>query len=214
VYQSGAGTITVSGLDAATAYTFTVTATNEAGTSIPTTPSASVTTGYALGSTGPGGGKVFYVSTAGFTSTGSACGNSCHYLEARAIVGELPWCPELQKVSGTFGTAIGNGYSNTQLMVNGCKTGAGIAARATSGGLSDWFLPSKDELRALWQQRDLVGGWPLMGHATWWSSSQASQESGYGTQWTYAWAQDRSYTGEQDIVSKAFSFVVRPIRAF
>jgi len=34
-----------------------------------------------LGATGPGGGRVFYVSATNFTSTGSACGTACKYLE-------------------------------------------------------------------------------------------------------------------------------------
>ena len=34
-----------------------------------------------LGATGPGGGTVFYVSATNFTSTGSACGTACKYLE-------------------------------------------------------------------------------------------------------------------------------------
>ena len=35
-----------------------------------------------VGDTGPGGGKVFYVSADPFTSTGSDCGTTCKYLEA------------------------------------------------------------------------------------------------------------------------------------
>lgn len=36
----------------------------------------------AVGDTGPGGGIVFYVASANFTSTGSDCGTACKYLEA------------------------------------------------------------------------------------------------------------------------------------
>jgi hypothetical protein len=82
-------TTTVTGLTTGTAYTFTVTATNSAGTSVASAASNSVTpvatcaTGStcALGDTGPGGGRVFYVSAVNFTSTGSACGTACKYLE-------------------------------------------------------------------------------------------------------------------------------------
>ena len=35
-----------------------------------------------MGDTGPGGGIVFYVAGADFTSTGSDCGTACRYLEA------------------------------------------------------------------------------------------------------------------------------------
>ena len=81
--------ITVSGLTTGTAYTFTVTATNTAGTSVASGASNSVTPAITcaaggtciLGNTGPGGGRVFYVSATNFTSTGSACGTACKYLE-------------------------------------------------------------------------------------------------------------------------------------
>ena len=86
------GLITVTGLTTNTAYTFTVTATNAAGTSAASAASATVTpvltcaegAACAVGDTGPGGGKVFYVrAEAGtFTSTGSACNTACKYLEA------------------------------------------------------------------------------------------------------------------------------------
>jgi hypothetical protein len=36
----------------------------------------------AVGETGPGGGKVFYVSASAFASTGSDCGSNCYFLEA------------------------------------------------------------------------------------------------------------------------------------
>ena len=36
----------------------------------------------AVGDTGPGGGKVFYVSASAFASTGSDCGSNCYFLEA------------------------------------------------------------------------------------------------------------------------------------
>ena len=78
-------TTTVSGLTTGTAYTFTVTATNSQGTSAASAASNSVTpaTVYTVGSTGPGGGFVFYVQAGGgtFTSTGSDCNTACKYLE-------------------------------------------------------------------------------------------------------------------------------------
>jgi hypothetical protein len=107
----------------------------------------------AIGSTGPGGGKVFYFSSVGFTSTGSACDTSCHYLEARPHNDtKVRWCKWNDKlIVGTFGTAIGTGFSNTKLMSDStyCATGASTSAKVESGGYSDWFLPSKDELKAL-----------------------------------------------------------------
>ena len=124
--------------------------------------------------TGPGGGIVFYYSAIAFTSTGSACGTNCHYLEAAPTTGSSPWTDVartwatgfndeyedaggnwIELVSGADGTAIGTGYQNTLDIVaqigNVAATSAAVAALAYRGpeNLSDWFLPSRYELNEL-----------------------------------------------------------------
>ena len=145
---------------------------------------------------------MFYVSTGGFTSTGSACGTSCHYLEARTGAGNAPWCSQTSKlVAGTFGTAIGTGFSNTTLMSPYCATGASASATVASGGYSDWFLPSKDEGATLaqagrgWAVSNL--GKEFYGDA--WSSSQADA--------TGAWVGDHTFAKDNRLK-------VLPVRAF
>jgi hypothetical protein len=207
---STAGTITVTGLTLGTSYTFTVTATNATGTSAPSAESGSVTPviTYLVGETGPGGGRVFYVSASGFTSTGSACGTSCHYLEvAPRPWTEANWCNlTTTEIPGVFGTSIGSGFENTRLMITGgCTSGAGKLAQATTrtvNGMtfSDWFLPSKDELHAA-----LARGW-FVGDS-YWSSSQPSGNS------QLAWLE----SGTQlfmNATSKAFRLYALPVRAF
>jgi hypothetical protein len=55
-----------------------------------------------------------------------------------------------QELIGKLGIEIGKGFSNTQLMIAGCKSGAGKLANSyTGGGLNDWFLPSIAELNEL-----------------------------------------------------------------
>jgi len=74
-----------------------------------------------------------------------------------------PWwgvgCTLLTKIE-TKGE-IGSGNQNTINIMNGC-TESGIAARLcgdlVQGGFSDWFLPSKDELYILYDNRILIGG--------------------------------------------------------
>ena len=158
VSQAGSGTITVNGLTAGTTYTFTVTVTNTVGTSVVSAPSAPVTTTYSVGNIGPGGGKVFYVATTPF-ACGPTLTSNCTYLEAAPQNSDpAKWCSEVNTQSrfalipGVFRSDIGTGYSNTMLMVNGgCTSGQAVTARAsTTGGMTDWYLPSEDELTVLY----------------------------------------------------------------
>ena len=72
-------------------------------------------------------------------------------------------------------TAIGTGSANTAAIVAGC-TQAGIAAKIcsdlTSGGYSDWYLPSKDELNKVYLQRNASELAFLNNYAGYWSSSE------------------------------------------
>ncbi len=135
-------------------------------------------TSYAVGDTGPGGGIVFYVATADFTSTGSDCGTACKYFEAAppgwgngitVIAGEttgsstvdprLTWCSNTTSLrNATSKTAIGVGRPNTTTSTNGvatCTAGAIYHADLYAGGSkTDWHLASKDELLQMckWQR--------------------------------------------------------------
>ncbi len=136
-----------------------------------------------VGNAGPGGGTVYYVAPSNFTSTGSACGTACRYLEVAPvgwITASTPagqtncstlgtssvdprcvWSGNTSDAIGTTGTGIGTGYANTSAMILQSNTAgkAGTVARAfQGGGKTDWFLPSKDELNALckWAANDTV----------------------------------------------------------
>ena len=199
-----AGNVTVDGLTAGTSYTFTVTATNAAGfTSDKSAPSGTVTpvTTYAVGSTGPGGGKVFYVAATPF-ACGTTLSSTCTYLEvAPSNSGTIRWCSNTTaSVDGTS-TAIGTGAKNTAAMKTGCTSGAAYTATGTtSGGKSDWYLPSKEELNAYYSYAYQQG---LIGEL--WSSSQASAS----TAWALYW-EDGGVTSP----SKGFITSVRAVRAF
>ena len=73
--------------------------------------------------------------------------------------------------------------------------------RLIIGGKSDWFLPSKDELHALREERVRVGGF---GVDYYWSSSQNDS--------TYAWLQ--YFADLQYYIKKDYALGVRPVRAF
>jgi hypothetical protein len=122
---------------------------------------------YAIGATGPGGGIVFYYNAAGFncgvgfTSTGSLTGGLCYYLEAAPtetsvtgywIDAVYEWSGNTSTIIGTP-TAIGSGYQNTIAITtqNNIAEKAGTISRAYRGpnSLTDWYLPSKDELNQM-----------------------------------------------------------------
>ena len=209
VSQPGSGTIPITGLSANTAYTFTVAATNALGTSVSSNASTSVRTMYAVGSTGPGGGKVFYVSTTGF-KCGPTLTSTCNYLEvAPPLAGAVAWCTvhqasnNVSSVTGAYGTDIGVGYYNSLLIVSkGCGTGAAGVARAyTGGGLSDWHLPSKDEQGQI-VTNNTKAGLGLSGVYYWGSSDFDGWEA-----WTINHNTMKTY-------QKNLDATVLPIRAF
>ena len=161
---------------------------------------------YSLGDTGPGGGKIFYYSVAGFTMTDN--NQICHYLEAAPNdLGTLAWA------SANFTnvdildtqTIIGNGRRNTARIL--ATDPNAPAARAcdnySNNGQSDWFLPSTSEIQQLLQYRSgLVGN--LLG-TPYWTSNQNSR--GNARAWTLG---ATSYSSP----AKSTLYNVRPIRAF
>jgi hypothetical protein len=141
----------------------------------------------------------------------------------------LQWCDALFDIFGAASTAVGTGAANTIAMDANCSSGAGQAASDYSGGgLTDWFLPSKDELNAMCNYSRnpttlevptdtcyLTVGTPQDG---------TFASSGYGfTDFSY-WsssqlnATDARYQrlgdGEQAEDVKEEPFLVRPVRAF
>ena len=152
---------------------------------------------YAIGETGPAGGIVFYVSDSGK-----------HGLEAAPVdqSAAAPWCTAGTYIQGTgTGTAIGTGATNTAAILASCaEVGSAptLADAYTLNGYTDWFLPSKDELNALYLQKGVVGGFASVYY---WSSSQ---DSSFG-----AWGQNFG-NGDQLNGGKMVMFSLRAVRAF
>ena len=153
----------------AAATTFTITATNTAGSATRTfsfTVTAPPTCAQGgicvVGDIGPGGGRVFYVNASGF-ACGTTLAATCKYLEAAPNTWNggtseplLVWSNSRTAVgSNAMGSAIGTGAKNTY-WINTNDT-ANIAAKAVAayrgGGKSDWYLPSTDEMSALYTNR-------------------------------------------------------------
>jgi hypothetical protein len=162
----------------------------------------------AVGDTGPGGGIVFY--DAGSVQSWG------RYLEAAPFGDEVQrtWATggnQSAAVSGADGTAIGTGEQNTADIVaqsgNVAATSAAVYCRElVSGGQSDWFLPSKDELNLMYTNLHSAST-PLGGFSTlnYWSSSEivdnAARLQGF-------------FNGTTGNYYKSVMYAVRPVRAF
>ena len=203
-----------------------------------------------IGSTGPGGGVVFY--DAGSQQWWG------RYLEF-APAGwfgtpedpYLTWCeyPRNQtKIatlasdatqSQTLGVEIGKGKGNTLLAAKFCDPSAALVTTSyRGGGMSDWFLPSRDELNELckYAYRQTTGSakviciadhpvadrdWratskfrPGFSRDYYWSSSEGENvDYGYisGAAWAKHFDHDEPFRAD---IPKNHRNVVRPIRAF
>jgi len=163
---------------------------------------------YAIGDTGPSGvGIVFYVTDGGL-----------HGLEVAPVDQSTSqvWIEggsTQTTENGNTSTAIGTGLANSNAIID--QTGhTGSAAQVcrsyNGGGLTDWYLPSKDELAAIWDNlvndgtgvNSGVGGFAA---ANYWSSSEYSA--------FYAWGQ-YFVNGNQAYFNKDTNIRVRAVRAF
>lgn len=128
----------------------------------------------------------------------------------------ITWCngPGQTQSVGVTGTAIGTGYANTQVMNSSCGGGSASQAASgyTGGGLTDWSLPSQDELQALYwyPNRAEIGGF---NSDMYWSSSELAAYYGPGVNAVNAvsiyfagggWYQEGKFK----------TYGVRPVRAF
>ena len=155
---------------------------------------------YRIRDRGPAGGWVFY-------DKGNFSGG-WRYLEAAPHdLGEAQWgCPDLS-IPGAGRTAIGSGKRNTREITVTCieeNTAAKMVMAYNGGGQSDWFLPSKDELNAMYENlaKQETGGFI---NDLYWSSSDYSADR--------AWGQffDDGSQSERNKFNKAR---VRAVRAF
>ncbi len=160
---------------------------------------------YTLGQTGPAGGLIFYINPYAAT-------DDWKYLETWTAdeAGTSQWKTSNTSTAGTS-TDIGTGYANTYTYMTGTEhPAAEVVRNATHGGSSDWFLPSMDELNAIWDNlvdngsgvNNGVGGF---GSGYYWSSSNYDN---YSALWQYF------FSGSQNNDGKYNNLCVRPVRAF
>lgn len=110
---------------------------------------------YEVGDVGPSGGLIFYKNP-------EAARDGWRYLEAMPFdqSQSAKWGCFRHDVAGAKGTAIGTGKRNTAEMLQGCTepaSAARLCATLSFNGVSDWFLPSHDELKEMYKALKATG---------------------------------------------------------
>ncbi|MFY9309338.1 MAG: DUF1566 domain-containing protein [Bacteroidia bacterium] len=145
-----------------------------------------------------GGGTVFYLDNTGK-----------HGLTVTAInVGAtFPWGSADMIATQATGTAVGSGPENTIAIVNTLGQGAyaaSICDRLVVDGYDDWYLPSKDELQLMYQQK-ADGKLKGITGDFYWSSTEVSENAAVSLSFS---------TGANGSTSKQGNYNVCAVRAF
>ncbi len=215
ISQSGSGSITVSGLTSGIAYTFTVTATNDIGTSLASAASNSITQ---VGDFYQGG-VVFYIFQSG--DAGYIAGETHGLIAAVADQSSgIRWSSGSYVFIGAIETAIGTGIANTTAIISvhsaqgqtETSYAAGLTKAYNGGGYTDWFLPSKVELNKMRINRGTINTTAAANGGSDFSSDYYWSSSETGT--TGAWNQGFG-NGQQVSYNKYYDNTrVRAVRAF
>jgi len=153
---------------------------------------------FAIGDTGPGGGIVFYLEPGSDGTMGLEAATADQSTAAQ-------WgCFSPVDVIGATGTAIGTGALNTQAILDENCTDTPDAAMAAANVGPGWFLPSVDELNAMYTELHLNGLGGIAG-GSYWSSSQSSADDARNHDF---------FDGVQRVFDKNYTLRVRAVRAF
>lgn len=137
---------------------------------------------YSIGDIGPAGGYVFITPTTGGNSTGLYFEVPEKTWSFAAISGDdvgLAMCIGVAgtQYQGNTATAIGSGAANTAIVaaLGQTTTICYFAQNLTYNGYSDWFIPSKDELQKLYDNRASLGAAnSFVGSKYYWSSTETT----------------------------------------
>jgi hypothetical protein len=174
------------------------------------TNTVNVTDPYTVGSTGPSGvGKVFYISQNGFSDRYS--GQTRYYMEvAPQSDTNSSWAANGSKNLTNTNNSVGYGRYNTLTIYNEWPTASISPNRCIDyrgGGLSDWFLPSLDELQQVYSNKATLG---INTTNYCWSSSQVASTNGTSA----AYSRIDFANGNQGSASYDNSYRWFPVRYF
>ena len=154
------------------------------------------------------GGVVFWVDPADITH-GLVCA-------IRDLSPRIRWYNGTNTTTGATGSAIGTGSANTTAIIanqGAVETAyaAGLARAYSGGGYTDWFLPSKEELHQMYQNKAMINSTATANSGSnftnyyYWSST----ENGYYIEWSQYFG-----NGNQVVNNKFNTSNVRAVRAF
>jgi len=151
------------------------------------------------------GGIIAYIFKAG--DPGFVAGETHGLIIAPTDQGAaVAWYNGTYVVTGATGTALGTGRANTETIV--AKQGPGnyaakLCADLEMGGYNDWFLPSKDELDKIYDNKRTIGG---IAEQRYWTSSEADVNN--------AWPQNFANGYQYHLYDKYYEIRVRAARTF
>jgi len=206
------------------------------------TQSVTTSSAYTVGTTGPGGGVIFYRNASGWTC-GPTLNERCYYLEvAPPALGLASWDTDTVNSVGrtwaqsphqttavpdfgdrTTAEAIGYGYRNTLLIINqgnsdSATSAAALAQSFLGGGFSDWFLPSRGEMNELCQWQTANGCYNTPTTQNNFAGATGFVRGPYWSSSELSATEGRSRMnqqgGDQGGGAKSSTALVRPIRAF
>jgi hypothetical protein len=161
----------------------------------------------ALGDIGPGGGRIFLTPTSSGNTTGL-------YFEVAPanINGTFSQClTEPFAIPGYIAIGTGETQTASLMALSNCNTSTNGAYAATNyrgGGQSDWFLPTKDEMKAV---RDNAAGF----YSNWTGQYMTSSQNDSRGMWIVdVTGTTCGGTGVCSAYKNSTAQAVRPIRTF